>query len=146
MYLEIYIWSFELKNIDTGKVFTGKLSTKGVLEFKDIEYGTYRAVEKDDRYFAFAHMLEIQSVLGVKFTPDNNGGTITISPTGSNIIYTDPNYQKNYGGKDYQLDIAKQFGKYTKGTGTTPDSTTAENSVSQLWLDEYKKITKYIIK
>ena len=82
-----YLYTFELKNVDTGKVFTGKLSTKGVLEFKDIEYGTYRAVEKDDRYFAFAHMLEIQSVLGVKFTPDNNGGTITISPTGSNIIY-----------------------------------------------------------
>ena len=57
--------------------------------------------------------------------------------TGSNIIYADPNYQKNYGDKDYQLDIAKMFGKYDKNTGTT----TAENSVCQLWLNEYDKIT-----
>jgi len=56
---------------------------------------------------------------------------------GSTIIYTHPNYQKNYGGKDYQLDIAKMFGKYDKNTGTT----TAENSVCQLWLNEYGKIT-----
>ena len=56
---------------------------------------------------------------------------------GSNIIYTHPNYQKNYRGKDYQLDIAKMFGKYDKNTGTT----TAENSVCQLWLNEYGKIT-----
>ena len=63
--------------------------------------------------------------------------------TGSNTIYTDLHYQGTYSGKDYQLDIAKQFGKYTKGTGTTPDSTTAEDSVSQLWLNEYNKIAKW---
>ena len=59
--------------------------------------------------------------------------------TGSNAIYTGTSYQKTYGDKDYQLDIAKQFGQYTKLT----DKTTAENSVCQLWLNEYRKIATW---
>ena len=80
----------------------------------------------------------------IKATSDNNKDTFENQlASGSDTIYTDINYRQTFSGKNYQLDIAKQFGKYTKGTGTTQDSTTAENSVSQLWLDEYKKITKW---
>ncbi len=64
-----------------------KLSTLGVLEFEDIPYGTYRAVEGDDRYFDFVSMLSIEDVPGVEFKQDFKGGLIIISPTGKDIIY-----------------------------------------------------------
>ncbi len=82
-----YIYKFELRNEDTGKIYEGKLSTLGVLEFEDIPYGTYRAVEVDDQYFDFVSMLSIEDVPGVQFKQDSRGGLIIISPTGKDIIY-----------------------------------------------------------
>ncbi|MBR4260967.1 MAG: hypothetical protein IKQ33_03325, partial [Clostridia bacterium] len=38
---------------------------------------------------------------------------------------------------NYQLDIAKDFGKFTKGTDPTPNSAEPENSISDLWYKEY---------
>ena len=46
-------------------------------------------------------------------------------------------YSRTHGSKNYQLDIAKQFGIYDINTGTT----SSENSICQLWLNEYKTIT-----
>ena len=40
-------------------------------------------------------------------------------------------------GNQYQLDIAKDFGKFTKGTASTPNSAEPENSISDLWYKEY---------
>ena len=82
-----YIFTFELENIDTGEIIEGKLSTQGTLEFDDVPYGTYRAREGEDEYFNFVSMLEIEEVQGVTFTEDEMGGTITIVPTGKDIIY-----------------------------------------------------------
>ena len=55
--------------------------------------------------------------------------------TGSDNIYS--SYKKQYNGKEYQLDIAKQFGKCDFSANTF----TADNSVCKLWFDEYEKIT-----
>ena len=55
--------------------------------------------------------------------------------TGSDIINL--NYSRPHGSKTYQLDIAQQFGTYDINTGTT----SSENSICQLWLNEYKTIT-----
>ncbi len=82
-----YIFNFELENVDTGEIIEGKLSTQGTLEFDDVPYGTYRAREGVDKYFDFVSMIEIEEVLGVTFTQDEMGGTITISPTGKDIVY-----------------------------------------------------------
>ncbi len=82
-----YIFTFELENIDTGEIIEGRLSTQGTLEFDDVPYGTYRAREGEDDYFSFVSMIEIEEVLGVTFTEDEMGGTITITPTGKDIIY-----------------------------------------------------------
>jgi len=46
-------------------------------------------------------------------------------------------YSRTYGSKTYQLDIAQQFGIYDINTETT----SSENSICQLWLNEYKTIT-----
>ena len=82
-----YTFNFELENVDTGEIIKGKLSTQGTLEFDDVPYGTYRAREGEDKYFDFVSMVEITEVLGVTFTQDERGGTITISPTGQDIVY-----------------------------------------------------------
>ena len=84
---EEYVFHFELENVDTGEIIEGRLSTQGTLEFDDVPYGTYRAREGEDKYFSFVSMLEIEEVLGVTFKPDSMGGTITIVPTGKDIIY-----------------------------------------------------------
>ena len=49
----------------------------------------------------------------------------------------DQHYSISYLGKRYQLDIAKQFGTYNKITGET----SSENSICQLWLNEYQAIS-----
>ncbi len=82
-----YTFHFELENVDTGEIIEGKLSTQGVLEFTNVPYGTYRAREGEDDYFDFVSMIEIEEVLGVTFKQDSRGGTITISPTGKDIVY-----------------------------------------------------------
>jgi hypothetical protein len=82
-----YTFHFELENVDTGEIIEGKLSTQGVLEFTDVPYGTYRAREGEDEYFDFVNMIEIEEVLGVTFKQDSRGGTITITPTGQDIVY-----------------------------------------------------------
>ena len=82
-----YEFTFELQNIETNEIYEGKLSTKGILEFEDIPYGDYRALEGKDDIFEFVSMESIGDVLGVKFTPGKNGGIISISPTGQDIIY-----------------------------------------------------------
>ncbi len=82
-----YIYEFELENTETKKVYKGNLSTQGVLEFSDLPYGTYRALQKDDEYFDFVKMINLEDVPGVKFTEDETGGIIEIEPTGKDIIY-----------------------------------------------------------
>ncbi len=82
-----YIFHFKLENVETGEIIEGKLSTQGTLEFDDVPYGTYRAREGEDKYFDFVSMIEIEEVLGVTFKRDEMGGTITISPTGKDIVY-----------------------------------------------------------
>ena len=82
-----YIFKFELQNTTTKEIYEGKLSTKGILEFDDIPYGEYKAVEGDDKLFKFVDMLEIEEVNGVKFERRGNEGYITIETTGNNIIY-----------------------------------------------------------
>jgi hypothetical protein len=84
---EEYTYHFELVNVDTGKIYNGSLSTTGILQFDDLPYGTYRAVEKEDDYFDFVSMLSIEDIPGVTFTEDGRGGIITISPTGNNILF-----------------------------------------------------------
>lgn len=51
--------------------------------------------------------------------------------TGSNAITS--NYKETYDSKEYQLDIAKNFGTFTKSTRTS----SPENSISDLWFKEY---------
>ena len=46
------------------------------------------------------------------------------------------NYIKNYGGNDYQLDIANQFGVYNKAN----NQASPENSVANFWLSEYNSL------
>ncbi len=82
-----YIFKFELQNTTSGKLYEGKLSTKGILEFDDLPYGEYKAVEGEDKLFKFVDMLEIEEVNGVKFEKRGKEGYITIEPTGQNIIY-----------------------------------------------------------
>lgn len=82
-----YYYTFELQNISTGHIYEGKLSTQGILQFQDIPYGTYKAIEADDEYFDFVSMLSIAELPGVTFTAGTNGGTITIVPTGEDITY-----------------------------------------------------------
>ena len=82
-----YIYEFELENTETKKVYKGNLSTQGILEFSDLPYGTYRALQKDDEYFDFVKMINLEDVPGVKFTEDATGGIIEIEPTGEDIIY-----------------------------------------------------------
>ena len=82
-----YSFKFELKNLDNDQVYDGTLSTGGVLEFKDLPYGRYRAIETDDDHFSFVQMLSVMDIDGVDFVSDDYGGIITISPTGSNIVY-----------------------------------------------------------
>ncbi len=82
-----YIFEFELQNTSTNKIYNGKLSTQGILEFDDIPYGEYKAVEGKDKLFTFVDMLEIEEVHGVKFEKKGNEGYITIEPTGENIVY-----------------------------------------------------------
>ena len=59
----------------------------GILEFKDIPYGTYKAVESDDIVFEFFDMMSIENVNGVTFKKEGKTGYITINPTGEDIIY-----------------------------------------------------------
>mgnify|MGYP002620129914 CR=1 FL=1 len=82
-----YAFTFELQNVETKEKYVGKLSTKGVLEFEDIPYGDYVAIEGKDDLFDFVSMTSIGDVLGVTFTPSENGGLISIRPVGNNIIY-----------------------------------------------------------
>ena len=82
-----YLFEFKLENIETEEVYDGKLSSKGVLEFKEIPYGSYRAIEGEDEFFDFVSMLEIEKVLGIEITPEKNGGIITIKPTGKTTTY-----------------------------------------------------------
>ena len=82
-----YLYEFELENTETKKVYKGNLSTQGILEFPDLPYGTYRALQKDDEYFDFVKMINLEDVPGVKFTEDARGGIIEIEPTGKDIIY-----------------------------------------------------------
>lgn len=84
---EEYLYKFELENIETGEKYEGSLSTQGVLEFPDLPYGTYKAVEGEDEYFSFVNMLNIEDIPGVTFTEEENGGLIKIEPTGEDIIY-----------------------------------------------------------
>ena len=84
---EEYLHKFELENVETGKKYEGSLSTQGILEFPDLPYGTYRAVEGEDEYFLFVNMLNIEDIPGVTFTEEKNGGLIKIEPTGEDIIY-----------------------------------------------------------
>ncbi len=82
-----YLFEFKLENIETEEVYDGKLSSKGVLEFKEIPYGSYRAIEGEDEFFDFVSMLEIEKVLGIEIIPEKNGGIITIKPTGKTTTY-----------------------------------------------------------
>ena len=82
-----YIFTFELKNLDSGKIYDGKLSTQGILEFRDIPYGDYKAVEGEDKLFDFVDMLSIEEVNGVSFRREGNEGYISIRPTGDNIVF-----------------------------------------------------------
>ena len=82
-----YLYEFELENTITKEVYKGNLSTQGILEFSDLPYGTYRALQKDDEYFDFVKMINLEDVPGVKFTEDEMGGIIEIEPTGKDIIY-----------------------------------------------------------
>ena len=82
-----YSFKFELKNLDDDQIYEGTLSTGGVLEFKDLPYGRYRAIETDDDHFSFVTMLSVMNIDGVDFQSDDYGGIITITPTGENIIY-----------------------------------------------------------
>ncbi len=82
-----YIFKFELQNTSSGKVYEGKLSTKGILEFDDLPYGEYKAIEGEDKLFQFVDMIEIEEVNGVKFERRGKEGFITVEPTGNNIIY-----------------------------------------------------------
>ncbi|MGN1371851.1 MAG: Cna B-type domain-containing protein [Candidatus Coprovivens sp.] len=84
---EEYLHKFVLENIETGKKYEGYLSTQGILEFTDLPYGTYRAVEAEDEHFLFVNMLNIEDIPGVTFIVEENGGFIKIEPTGENIIY-----------------------------------------------------------
>jgi hypothetical protein len=74
-------------NIETEEIYEGTLSSNGILEFEELPYGDYQAVEGEDEIFEFVSMESISQVLGVSFTPGANGGTISIRPTGDNIIY-----------------------------------------------------------
>ena len=82
-----YLYEFELENTITKEIYKGNLSTQGILEFPDLPYGTYRALQKDDEYFDFVKMINLEDVPGVKFTEDARGGIIEIEPTGKDIIY-----------------------------------------------------------
>ena len=82
-----YEFKIKLQNIGTEKTYEGKLTSSKILEFKDLPYGEYRAVEDKDNLFEFVSMESIAEVPGVEFIPGLNGGTIAIKPTGSNIIY-----------------------------------------------------------
>ncbi len=82
-----YIFEFKLENTDTHKIYDGKLSTKGVLEFKDIPYGEYKAIVGKDKLFEFVDMLSIKDVNGVSFKKIGNEGYISIKPTGDNIVF-----------------------------------------------------------
>ena len=85
------------------------------------------------------HSANILNDLSIKKTDCENkrGAFETELSTGSDKIYT--SYIKHFDSKDYQLDIAKQFGKCDINANTF----TAENSVCKLWWDEYKKITDW---
>lgn len=82
-----YIFKLELLNTDTGKKYEGKLTTKGILEFKDIPYGNYKVVEGEDKLFQLVDILSIEEVNGVSFRKEGNEGYITIKPTGENISF-----------------------------------------------------------
>ena len=82
-----YEFDFKLENVDSDEVVNGKLSTQGTLKFEDIGYGTYKAREGFDKLFIYVSMSEIEKIDGVSFVEDENGGTITITPTGKDIIY-----------------------------------------------------------
>ena len=82
-----YIFNFEIENVDTHKIYDGKLSTKFVLEFKDIPYGKYKVKVGKDKLFEFVDMFSIEDVNGVSFKKLNNEMYISIEPTGDNIIY-----------------------------------------------------------
>ena len=82
-----YEFDFKLENVDSDEVVNGKLSTQGTLKFEDIGYGTYKAREGFDKLFTYVSMSEIEKIDGVSFVEDENGGTITITPTGKDIIY-----------------------------------------------------------
>ncbi len=86
-YEDEYIYKLYLENVDTGEKIEGNLSTMGTLEFDNLTYGTYRAMIGEDKYFDFVNMLNIEEVPGVTYKEDEYGGTITITPTGKDIIY-----------------------------------------------------------
>lgn len=82
-----YVYSVELENIETGEKYEGSLSTQGILEFKNLPYGTYRAIRGEDKFFDFVSMLNIEDIPGVTFIEEKNGAVIKIEPAGQNIIY-----------------------------------------------------------
>ncbi len=82
-----YSFDINLMNVETEEIYEGTLSSNGILEFEEMPYGDYQAVEGEDDIFEFVSMESISQVLGVSFTPGPNGGTISIRPTGNNIIY-----------------------------------------------------------
>lgn len=86
-YQQEYTYEFELENINSGKKYKGTLSTQGILQFPDLPYGTYRAVQHKDKYFDFVNMINIDDHPNVIFTEDERGGIIEIVPTGEDIIY-----------------------------------------------------------
>ena len=74
-------------NLETEEIYTGTINSSGVLEFKDLPYGTYKATEEYDDFFSFISMLSINNVDGIDYKENERGAIITITPTGNNIIY-----------------------------------------------------------
>ncbi len=82
-----YNHNIKMINLETEEIYTGTINSSGVLEFKDLPYGTYKATEEYDDFFSFISMLSINNVDGIDYKENERGAIITITPTGNNIIY-----------------------------------------------------------
>ncbi len=82
-----YTYPLIIENTETKETIEGKLSTKGTLEFNDVPYGEYILIVKEDEYFDFDNMNNLNDIPGVTFTPTENGGKLVIEPTGKDIEY-----------------------------------------------------------
>ena len=146
----------------SNSIFVGIADTEcSILKFVD-EVVDGESKENPPYWAGIDNITKILDELSTKISSMNSGTTTTLNNAKNNVDSKKQNFEQNlkdggdkiinkctsttgcsdyyatYNGKEYQLDMANKFGKYD----TTSKEATPENSICDLWLNEYKTTAK----